>query len=46
MIDSTFTQYLLMLGEFEILGHEGLPTFPSYNQHLLYIYFLMATFLT
>ena len=35
-----------MLGEFEVLGLEGLETYPKANRNLLYIYFLMATFLT
>lgn len=46
ILDSIFTQYLLMLGEFEILGDENLETYPRVSVVLLYSYFLMATFFT
>ena len=48
VIDSFISQYLLMLdeSEFEILGLEGIETYPSWNRNLLYIYFLVGTFLT
>lgn len=46
VLDSFFTQYLLMLGEFELLGNEGLPGYAPWNRSLLYIYFFAATFLS
>lgn len=44
--DSVFTQYLLMLGEFEILETEGIETYPILSQELIWIYFFLATMFT
>ena len=46
IIDSFFTEYLLMLGEFEILNSEGLSTYPKIVNNLLWCYFFLATFMT
>ena len=46
LFDSFFTQYLLMLGEFEILSNPGKETYPQISQNLIWLYFLGATFMT
>ena len=46
MIDSIFTQYLLMLGEFEILEKEAISSYPELSRHLIWIFFFLATMFT
>lgn len=46
MVDSWFTQYLLMLGEFEILEHEGVEDYPRPSKNLIWTYFFLATLFT
>lgn len=46
IIDSFFTQYLLMLGEFEIMGLEPMETYPMVVRILLWTYFFLGTFIT
>jgi len=46
IIDSLYTQYLLMLGEFEIMGLEGMETYPNVVNILLWAYFFLGTFMT
>jgi hypothetical protein len=45
-MDNFLTQYLLMLGEFEILDHEAFEVYPQPITNLIWIYFFMATFVT
>lgn len=44
--DSIYTQYLLMLGEFEILESDGVADFPKASKWLIWFYFFLATMFT
>jgi len=44
--DASFTQYLLMLGEFEILGNEAVLTYTAAAQRWIWILFIFATLMT
>ena len=46
MIDNVFTQYTLMLGDFELLSNKQISEANQVSKNLLYIYFVLATFLT
>ena len=41
-IDSFFTQYLLMLGEFEYLGGDNIAQYDENSRNLIYLYFFIA----
>jgi len=45
-IDSIYTQYLLMLGEFEILESDGVQLFTFQSKLLIWTYFFLATLFT
>ena len=45
-IDYAFSQYLLMLGEFEIIEYEGMENYGYYYQVMIFVLFFGATFLT
>jgi hypothetical protein len=44
--DAVFTQYLLMLGEFEILGNEALTGYERRSQNWIWLLFFAATLIT
>lgn len=46
MIDNVFTQYTLMLGDFELLSNKQIINANQRAKNLLYLYFVAATFLT
>lgn len=46
LTDSLFTQYLLMLGEFEYLGSDAIAAYPQSSRTMIYAYFLISTLIT